>query len=162
MKKYQCLVFVALAINPWVFGQDGQPSTALYQPTEASGVVPIGAEAPKETASSSTASVPASSSVLSPEQPAKMDYTNADPKDYDENLGPLEGFAFRTAVGVAYQQPLSGRDSNGLFGNGPAGYNKLVFQPGIRFDLEPTYNVTDWFRVGLETELFITNSIQPQ
>lgn len=157
MKKYQCLVLAALAINPWVFGQDGQLSTALYQPTEASGVVPIGADAPKDTASSSTASVPASS-VVSPEALQKMDYTNADPKDYDENLGALEGFAFRTATGVAFQQPLSGRDSNGLFGNGQAGYNKLVFQPGIRFDLEPSYNVTDWFRVGLEAA-FIYNQL---
>jgi len=151
MKKYQCLVFLALAINPWVFGQDGQPSTALYQPTEASGVVPIGAEAPKETASTSTASVPASSSVVSPEQPAKMDYTNADPKDYDENLGPLEGFTFNTAVGPAFQQPISARSGSGT-------YSRIVFQPGIRYDLEPAYNVTDWFRAGLETA-FIYNQI---
>ena len=131
----------------------GAPKIVAYDPAK-DGIVPIG-----ETATASTnAALPPSSSVISPQQPARMDYTNADPKDYDENLGPQEGFVFRTAAGVAYQQPLSGRDSNGLFGNGPAGYNKLVFQPGIRFDLEPSYNVTDWFRVGLETA-FIYNQL---
>lgn len=152
MKKYQCLVFVALAINPWVFGQDGQPSTALYQPTEASGVVPIGADAPKDTGSSSTASVPTSSSVVSPEQPAKMDYTDANPDDANLDLGPYEGFAFRTAVGVAFQQSLSGRSGS------QQTYNLITFQPGIRYDIETNYNVTDWFRVGLETA-FIYNEM---
>ena len=37
-------------------------------------------------------------------------------------------------------------------------YQKVVFQPGIRFDLEPGYNVTDWFRVGLESS-FIYNQV---
>jgi opacity protein-like surface antigen len=131
----------------------GAPRIVAYDPAK-DGIVPIGEPATAAT----NAALPPSSSVISPQQPARMDYTNADPKDYDENLGPQEGFVFRTAAGVAYQQPLSGRDSNGLFGNGPAGYNKLVFQPGIRFDLEPSYNVTDWFRVGLETA-FIYNQL---
>jgi opacity protein-like surface antigen len=131
----------------------GAPKIVAYDPAK-DGIVPIGEPA----TASTNAALPPSSSVISPQQPARMDYTNADPKDYDENLGPQEGFVFRTAAGVAYQQPLSGRDSNGLFGNGPAGYNKLVFQPGIRFDLEPSYNVTDWFRVGLETA-FIYNQL---
>jgi len=135
----------------------GAPRIVAYDPAK-DGIVPIGEAAAKAETSANSSAVPPSSSVISPDQPARMDYTNADPKDYDENLGPLEGFAFRTAVGVAYQQPLSGRDSNGLFGDGAAGYNKLVFQPGIRFDLEPTYNVTDWFRVGLETA-FIYNQL---
>jgi len=68
------------------------------------------------------------------------------------DYGPMEGFVLRSAVGVSYQQPLSGRSGSGQI------YDKWVFQPGIRFDLEPGYNVNDWFRVGLETS-FIYNQI---
>ena len=69
-----------------------------------------------------------------------------------DDYGPAEGFVLRSAVGVSYQQPLSGRNGNG------SSYNKSVWQPGIRFDLEPGYNVTDWFRAGLETS-FIYNQL---
>jgi opacity protein-like surface antigen len=68
------------------------------------------------------------------------------------DYGPMEGFVLRSAVGVSYQQPLSGRSGSGQT------YDKWVFQPGIRFDLEPGYNVTDWFRAGLETS-FIYNQL---
>ena len=136
----------------------GAPRIVAYDPAK-DGIVPIGEPSKKTETAATNAAVPASSSVVSPEQPAKMDYTGADPKDYQEEWGPAEGFCFRSAVGVAYQQPLSGRSSNGLFGNTPSqDYNRVVFQPGIRFDLEPAYNVTDWFRVGLETA-FIYNQI---
>ena len=68
------------------------------------------------------------------------------------DYGPVEGFVLRSAVGASFQQPLSGRSGSGR------SYQKWVFQPGIRFDLEPGYNVNDWFRVGLETS-FIYNQI---
>jgi len=129
----------------------GSPRIVAYDPVK-DGVVPIGAQAPKDTTSSTNASVPTSAAVVSPEQPAKMDYTNADPRDYEDEFGPREGFALRTAVGVAYQQPLSGRSGSG------DNYQKLVFQPGIRYDLEAQYNVTDWFRTGVETA-FVYNQI---
>ena len=69
-----------------------------------------------------------------------------------DDYGPAEGFVLRSAVGVSYQQPLSGRNGNG------SSYTKSVWQPGIRFDLEPGYNVTDWFRAGMETS-FIYNQL---
>jgi len=135
----------------------GAPRIVAYDPAK-DGIVPIGESSQKAESTATPAAVPNSSSVVSPEQTAKMDYTHADPANYDPDAGPLEGFTFRTATGVAFQQPLSGRDSNGLLGDATPGYNKIVFQPGIRFDLEPAYNVTDWFRVGMETA-FIYNQI---
>jgi hypothetical protein len=52
-----------------------------------------------------------------------------------DDYGAIEGFGFRTDVGVAFQQSLSGRESGDYF--------KTTFQPGIRFDIEPFYNVTN-------------------
>ena len=129
----------------------GAPRIVAYDPAK-DGVVPIGQPSQKTETVSPTPAVPNSASVVSPDQPSKMDYTNADPKDYEDVFGPREGFAFRTAVGVAYQQPLSGRSGSG------ATYQKLVFQPGIRYDLEAQYNVTDWFRTGIETA-FLYNEL---
>jgi opacity protein-like surface antigen len=123
----------------------GAPKIVAYDPAK-DGIVPIG-----EPATTSTkADLPPSSSVISPEQPARMDYTNANPDDY-ENYGPKEGFGLRTDVGVAFQQSLSGRDNGNYF--------KTTFQPGIRFDIEPFYNITDWFSVGVQAA-FIHNTIQ--
>ena len=68
----------------------------------------------------------------------------------NDNFGPREGFGFRTDVGVAFQQSLSGRQDGE--------YHTATFQPGIRFDLEPFYNITDWFSVGVETA-FIHNTV---
>ena len=147
--------FVTIAGFILFYGFPVQSQETSTSP-EKSGIVPIGAT-PAQTANAG-APMSASGSVVSPDQPAKMDYTNADPKDYQDDFGAREGFVFRTATGVAYQQPLSGGCSNGLWGDGNPSQNKIVFQPGIRFDLEPTYNVTDWFRVGLETA-FIYNQI---
>lgn len=129
----------------------GAPKIVPYDPVK-DGVVPIG-EKPKPSSTSSTnVPLPASSSVASSDNPQKMDYTNADPKEFEDALGPREGFVFRTAAGVAFQQPLSGRSGNGI------NYQKLVFQPGIRYDLEAQYNVTDWFRTGVETA-FVYNQL---
>lgn len=129
----------------------GAPKIVAYDPAK-DGIVPIGEPSQKTESTATTAAVPSSTSVVSPEQPVKMDYTNADPKDYEDAFGPREGFALRTAVGVAYQQPLSGRSGSG------DNYQRLVFQPGIRYDLEAQYNVTDWFRTGIETA-FVYNQI---
>jgi len=129
----------------------GAPRIVAYDPAK-DGIVPIGEPSQKTESTATTAAVPSSTSVVSPEQPVKMDYTNADPKDYEDAFGPREGFALRTAVGVAYQQPLSGRSGSG------DNYQRLVFQPGIRYDLEAQYNVTDWFRTGIETA-FVYNQI---
>jgi opacity protein-like surface antigen len=159
MKKIAYKLCLILAIQSSVMGADsadGTPATAF---SETSGVVPIGEAEKKSAGNPTNAVVPASSSVVSPEEPAKMDYTDANPDDFGKNSGPVEGFVFRTAVGVAYQQALSGR-FNGIDADGDAYnvYERIVFQPGIRFDLEPGYNITDWFRIGLETA-FIYNQV---
>jgi len=75
----------------------------------------------------------------------------SDTNDY----GPAEGFGFRSNVGVAFQQSQSSRY---LGDGGLSTYSSITFQPGIRFDLEPFYNVTDWFSVGVEGA-FIYNQI---
>jgi opacity protein-like surface antigen len=67
----------------------------------------------------------------------------SDTNDY----GPAEGFGFRSNVGVAFQQAQTGRAAKRSL------YQSVTFQPGIRFDIEPFYNVTDWFSVGVETAL---------
>jgi len=130
----------------------GAPRIVAYDPAK-DGVVPIG-EPSKQPQTASTNAVPSAStnSVVSPEQPAKMDYTDADPAKFDEQLGPMEGFCFRTAVGPSFQQSISGRTGDGF-------YQNFTFKPGIRFDFEPSYNVTNWFRVGIETG-FIFNRLQ--
>lgn len=72
-----------------------------------------------------------------------------------DNYGPMEGFGFRSNVGVAFQQSQSSRY---LGDGGLSTYSSITFQPGIRFDLEPFYNVTEWFSVGVEGA-FIYNQI---
>lgn len=130
----------------------GAPRIVAYDAAK-DGIVPIGEPSSKTSPTASTNSPAKSSgSVVTSEQPVKMDYTNTDPAKFEENLGTLEGFAFRTAVGPSFQQSVSGRTGDGL-------YQNFTFKPGIRFDLEPAYNVTDWFRVGVETG-FIFNRIQ--
>lgn len=130
----------------------GAPRIVAYDPAK-DGIVPIGEPSQKTATSTTNAPAQGVGSVVTPEQPAKMDFTNADPAKFDENLGPMEGFVFRTGVGPSFQQSLSGRSNDGLT------YYNYTFKPGIRFDMEPSYNVTDWFRVGLETA-FIYNRLQ--
>lgn len=128
----------------------GSPQILPYDP-EKDGVVPIGTGSQSPDAKTTNQAVPAATSVVSPDSP-KMDYTNADPKDYENNYGSTEGFVFRTAVGPSFQQPLSGRTANGT------DYTRMVFQPGIRYDLEFGYNVNEWFRIGMETA-FLYNQL---
>ena len=71
-----------------------------------------------------------------------------------DDYGPMEGFGFRSNVGVAFQQTQTGRD---ISQRRPQ-YQSVTFQPGIRFDIEPFYNVTDWFSVGVESA-FIYNQV---
>jgi len=110
----------------------GAPRIVAYDPAK-DGIVPIGESPAKAAPATINTSPDSSSSVVAPTQPAKMDYTNADPSNFDDQLGPVEGFAFRTGVGPAFQQSLSGRTGGGI-------YQNITFKPGIRFDLEPAYN----------------------
>ena len=129
----------------------GAPRIIAYDPGK-DGIVPIGQPAAKVSTTSSTPTpMPPSTSVVTPESSKTVNSTPSPMSDTD-NYGPEEGFVLRSAVGASFQQPLSGRSGSGRT------YNKFVFQPGIRFDLEPGYNVTDWFRVGLESS-FIYNQV---
>ena len=88
------------------------------------------------------------------ESPSTVGNTTSPMSDTDD-YGPMEGFGLRSNVGVAFQQTQTGRQINR---NGSSNYQSVTFQPGIRFDIEPFYNVTDWFSVGVESA-FIYNQI---
>jgi len=126
----------------------GAPKIVAYDPAK-DGVVPIG-EPIQKPQPATTSTPPPSNPIAIPEQPTKVESSTTSSKNNDENYGPMEGFGFRTDVGVAFQQSLSGRQDGE--------YHTATFQPGIRFDLEPFYNITDWFSVGLETA-FIHNTV---
>ena len=129
----------------------GSPRIIAYDPGK-EGIVPIGQTPSAQPAHEPVSSrLPTSSSVVAPESTKSIEATPAPMSDTD-NYGPEEGFVLRSAVGASFQQTLSGRSGSGRI------YEKIVFQPGIRFDLEPGYNVTDWFRVGLESS-FIYNQV---
>ena len=129
----------------------GSPRIIAYDPGK-EGIVPIGQATPAQPASEPVSSrLPTSSSLVAPESTKGIEASPA-PMSDTESYGPEEGFVLRSAVGASFQQALSGRSGDGRT------YNKFVFQPGIRFDLEPGYNVTDWFRVGLESS-FIYNQV---
>jgi len=118
----------------------GAPKIVAYDPIK-DGVVPIGQPSGGK----------AQSSVVAPPQqdkPMVANPTTSEPSSY----GPTTGFGFRTDCGVAFQQSQSSRIDNGET------YQKITYQPGIRFDLEPFYNVTEWFAVGVETG-FIYNTV---
>ena len=131
----------------------GAPRIIAYDPGK-DGIVPIGQ--PAATASTSTSAstpMPSSTSVVIPESSNGVN-TTPSPMSDTGDYGPVEGFGFRSNVGVAFQQSQSLR----VLVDGASVYNSITFQPGIRFDIEPFYNVTDWFSVGVETA-FIYNQI---
>ena len=128
----------------------GAPRIVAYDPGK-DGIVPIGQPAATVSAPTSTPNpMPSASSVVTPESSKSADSTQAPMSDTGD-YGPIEGFGFRTDVGVAFQQSLSGRESGNYF--------TTTFQPGIRFDIEPFYNITDWFSIGVQTA-FIHNTVQ--
>ena len=129
----------------------GAPRIIAYDPGK-DGIVPIGQTTSAQPANEPVSSrLPTSSSVVAAKSTKSIEASPAPMTDTD-NYGSEEGFVLRSAVGASFQQPLSGRSGSGRT------YQKVVFQPGIRFDLEPGYNVTDWFRVGLESS-FIYNQV---
>lgn len=129
----------------------GAPRIIAYDPGK-DGIVPIGQPAATtSTSSSASTPMPSSTSVVTPESSNTVN-TAPSPMSDTDDYGNEEGFVLRSAVGASFQQALSGRSGSG------DRYDKWIFQPGIRFDLEPGYNVTDWFRVGLESS-FIYNQI---
>ena len=130
----------------------GAPRIIAYDPGK-DGIVPIGQPpATVSTAPSTPTPMPAASSVVTPES-SNAANTTPSPMSDTNDYGPMEGFGLRSNVGVAFQQSQSGRS-----GNREPVYQSVTFQPGIRFDIEPFYNVTDWFSVGIEGA-FIYNTI---
>ena len=129
----------------------GAPRIVAYDPAK-EGIIPIGQPATTvSTPPATPTQIPSGSSFVTPESSNTVN-TALSPMSDTDDYGPMEGFVLRSAVGVSYQQPLSGRNGDG------SSYTKSVWQPGIRFDLEPGYNVTDWFRAGMETS-FIYNQL---
>jgi opacity protein-like surface antigen len=129
----------------------GSPRIIAYDPGK-EGIVPIGQTPAVQPASETVSSrLPTSSSLVAPESTKSIEASPASMSDTD-NYGPMEGFGFRSNVGVAFQQSQSGRLAEREL------YQSVTFQPGIRFDIEPFYNVTDWFSVGVEGA-FIYNTI---
>jgi opacity protein-like surface antigen len=129
----------------------GSPRIIAYDPGK-EGIVPIGQTPSVQPASEPVSSrLTTSSSVVAPESTKSIETTPAPMSDTD-NYGPMEGFGLRSNVGVAFQQTQTGRILNREL------YQSITFQPGIRFDLEPFYNVTDWFSVGVEAA-FIYNTV---
>jgi opacity protein-like surface antigen len=129
----------------------GAPRIIAYDPGK-DGIVPIGQPAATtSTSSSASTPMPSSTSVVTPESSSGVN-TTPSPMSDTNDYGPMEGFGFRSNVGVAFQQSQSGRSSQRSV------YQSVTFQPGIRFDIEPFYNVTDWFSVGVESA-FIYNQV---
>jgi len=129
----------------------GAPRIIAYDP-EKDGIVPIGQpDAKVSTPPPTPAPMPSASSVLTTES-SNGATTIPSPMSDTGDYGPMEGFGFRSNVGVAFQQYQSGR----IFDRETQ--QSVTFQPGIRFDIEPFYNVTDWFSVGVECA-FIYNQI---
>jgi hypothetical protein len=129
----------------------GAPRIIAYDPGK-DGIVPIGQPAATGSAPKSTpAPMPSASSVVTTES-SNGGTTIPSPMSDTGDYGPMEGFGFRSNVGVAFQQSQSGRYNN------RSNYQSVTFQPGIRFDIEPFYNITDWFSVGVESA-FIYNQI---
>jgi outer membrane protein W len=155
MYKYVIYITVILAFAAQALVLAEQSVATSTNDPGKEGIVPIGQ--PAATASKSTAAstpTPSSTSVVTPE-PSKTLSSAPSPMADTDNYGPAEGFGFRSNVGVAFQQSQSSR----ILGDGGLSkYSSITFQPGIRFDLEPFYNVTDWFSVGVEGA-FIYNQI---
>ena len=113
----------------------GAPRIVAYDPAK-DGIVPIGETAPKAgTATNNVAQ--GSGSMVTPEQPAKMDYTNVNPDDYKAS-NPSEGFYVGLQLGGAVVQNIDLNYSNGTS-------YALVLNPGIRLDTPVGYRFNDWF-----------------
>ena len=98
-------------------------------------------------------------SVASPGMPAgnnsPTDISNQEklsPGKKKDPYGPQTGWGLRSSAGVAIQQSMSASLQYGT------GHQDVYFQPGIRFDIEAFYNITNGFYFGLESA-FIYNEI---
>ena len=123
----------------------GAPRIVAYDPAN-DGVVPIGEQSKKTATASTNAVVPSSTAVVSPEQPAKMDYSSADPDTYKSSLfAPNDGFSLRASAGPAWTSAIKFQTGGNI------NYNaQLASDPGIRFDCAPGYNFNEFVRFEVE------------
>jgi len=107
----------------------GAPRIVAYDPAK-NGIVPIGEPTAKTVTTSSSPAVPASSSVVSPDQSSKMDHSKTDPDTYEENpFTPRDGFSLRASAGPAWTSAIKYQTG------GENNYNvQIASAPGIRFD----------------------------
>lgn len=150
----------------------GAPRIVAYDPSK-DGVVPIGEPSKKTATASTNVAVPASSTVVSPEQPAKMDYTNANPDDWKKDNG-TTGFYMAPELGAAFNSNINFKTVTGYADDELVdGYNltgsatsSLSVNPGIRFNFALGYRPVEWFAVefapGVIWNSLNTYSIQYQ
>lgn len=107
---------------------------------ENSGIVPIGA-ANKGPAS-----------VASPDQPAKMDYSSANPDDWEKKKS-ATGLYISPELGAAFNSNLNFKTATGTIGL-PFDYEltgsataSMSVNPGIRFNFPVGYRPVEWFGV---------------
>ena len=129
----------------------GAPRIVAYDPTK-DGVVPIGQPSQQPAKVSTNPSVPSSTSVVSPDQPAKMDYTNANPDDWEKQID-ATGFYVGPELGAAFNSNLNFKTVSGSL-ELPFGYEltgsietAVSVNPGIRFNLPIGYRPAEWFAV---------------
>jgi len=123
----------------------GAPRIVAYDPAK-DGVVPIGEPTQKPQSASPSSSIPSPSTVVSPDQPAKMDYSQADPDTFQENpFTPKDGFSLRASAGPAWTSAIKFQTG------GEQNYNvQVASAPGIRFDCAPGYNFNEYVRFEVE------------
>ncbi len=131
----------------------GAPRIVAYDPAK-DGIVPIGEPSPKSETASTNAAVPPSSSVISPDQPARLDYAAADSND-EVSDHELSGFYISPEMGMAINSNLNFRTVSGYVDENIAGgyelsgsaTSSLSVNPGIRFNLPLGYSPVEWFAI---------------
>ena len=114
----------------------GAPRIVAYDPAK-DGIVPIGEPSSKAGSGSTNAVAQGSGSLVAPDQPAKMDYSQTNPDNYQAS-NPTEGFYVGLQMGGAVVQNI---DLNYSSGTSYA----LVLNPGIRLDIPVGYRFDEWF-----------------
>ena len=141
----------------------GAPRIVAYDPAK-DGIVPIGQPSQKPQTAATNSAVPSSSSVVSPEQPAKMDYTHANPDDWNKKSGST-GFYLSPEIGAAFNSNLNFQSVSSDEEYLPFGYtvngavkNSISVNPGIRFNFPIGYRPVEWFAVEFSSGI-IWNSL---
>lgn len=78
-------------------------------------------------------------------RPSKIMEERRSDAGFNEDYGSIEGFTFRTAIGISYQGDLSTSGTD----DGQREVAELDFSPGLRFDLTPGWNFNEYIRLEL-------------